>query len=298
MSNYYNNRPYQNNYRQGQNRSSSIQPASNNRNMLNFNNDFFFNNHFGNLGGAIDSFDDPFDDFFGGFRNMHQNMISNFMNQMNFGFEDNNGSVSHQVRGGFGGPGTVISKSYVKKIDYSSGQPVEESYQSQSIKQYGKDGHKIHEKQEAYKNSAGIEKAAHQRLLDDRGQKCIKQRNRRTGEQEMKNIYKGINEGELEDFNKKYNEFRQKSDFQKNYELLKKMNYDCKRIIGDGRQRHNNGAPVRALPGNGRNMENTKNIGQLPQEGHNYDDRMMNQGNNEYISRRKSNNNYNQKSRY
>ena len=45
-------------------------------------------------------------------------------------------------------------------------------------------------------------------------------------------------------------------------------------------------------------MENTKNIGQLPQEGHNYDGRMMNQGNNEYISRRKSNNNYNQKSRY
>ena len=102
----------------------------------------------------------------------------------------------------------------------------------------------------------------------------------------------------MEDFNKKYNEFRQKSDFQKNYELLKKMNYDCKRIIGDGGQRHNNGAPVRALPGNGRNMENTKNIGQLPQEGHNYDGRMMNQGNNEYISRRKSNNNYNQKSRY
>ena len=37
-----------------------------------------------------------------------------------------------------GGPGTMISKTYMSKMDYSGGQPREESYQSQSIKQIGK----------------------------------------------------------------------------------------------------------------------------------------------------------------
>ncbi len=220
---------------------------------LNFNNDFFF----GNLSAGMDTFDDPMDSFFsGGFGRMHQNMLSNFFNDMHFGFENSLGRMEHQMRdlrGGNGNQGTVISKSYVKKVDYSSGKPVEESYQSQSIKQYGKDGHNIHEKQEAYKNSDGIEKASHQRLLDDRGQKCIKQRNRRTGEQEMKNIYKGMNEEDLDEFNKNYNDYRQKSNFQKNYELLGKMNVDHRRMIGNGQQRRSNNynAPIGGyLPGN------------------------------------------------
>ena len=120
--------------------------------------------------------------------------------------------------------GTVISKSYCSKIDYRDGQPHEECYQSQSINQI-KDGHKISEKQEAYKNSrTGVQKAAHQRILDDKGTKQIRQRNVNTGVQEEHNIFKGMTEDELDDFNQKYNDYRQKTGFQNQYRYLDSMN--------------------------------------------------------------------------
>lgn len=57
-------------------------------------------------------------------------------------------------------PGTMISKFYCSKVDYRNGKPHQECYQSQSIKQIDIQGHKISEKQEAYKNSrTGIQKA-------------------------------------------------------------------------------------------------------------------------------------------
>ena len=120
--------------------------------------------------------------------------------------------------------GTVISKSYCSKIDYRDGQPHEEYYQSQSINQI-KDGHKISEKQEAYKNSrTGVQKAVHQRILDDKGTKQIRQRNVNTGVQEEHNIFKGMTEDELDDFNQKYNDYRQKTEFQNQYKYLDSMN--------------------------------------------------------------------------
>ncbi len=122
-------------------------------------------------------------------------------------------------------PGTFITKSYVSRVNYKDGQPHKEVYQSQSINQFGQDGHKIQEKQEAYKNSlTGIEKASHQRVLDDRGQKCIRQRNRNTGEQNEHNIYKGFEENELDNFNREYNDYRQKCNFQENYKALNNIN--------------------------------------------------------------------------
>ena len=36
---------------------------------------------------------------------------------------------------------TMISKTYWSKTDYRSGQPKQESYQSQAIKQFGNDGY-------------------------------------------------------------------------------------------------------------------------------------------------------------
>ena len=106
------------------------------------------------------------------------------------------------------------------KIDYSFGQPVKESYQSRFIRQVGDDGHRISEKQEAYKNSNGIQKATHQRILDDRGVKLIKQRNKNTGEQEEHNIFRGMNEIDLDNFNREYNDYRQKVGFKRNYQML------------------------------------------------------------------------------
>ena len=108
--------------------------------------------------------------------------------------------------------GTMISQAYVSKVDYSSGQPVKESYQSRAIRQVGDDGHRISEKQEAYKNSNGIQKATHQRILDDRGVKLIKQRNKNTSEQEEHNIFRGMNEIDLDNFNREYNDYSRKLD--------------------------------------------------------------------------------------
>ena len=142
------------------------------------------------------------------------------------------------------GPGTVISKSYCSRVDYRDGQPHQECYQSQSINQIGKDGHKISEKQEAYKNSrTGVQKAAHQRILDDRGMKQIRQRNVNTGEKKEHNIFKGMKEDELENFNQNYNEYRNKIGFQKNYKYLNSMNPykrgKSQNYLGNGNHRKN-----------------------------------------------------------
>ena len=129
------------------------------------------------------------------------------------------------MQGAGTGPGTMIAKTYCSKIDYSSGQPKEESYQSQAIKQFGEGGHSISERQEAYKNSmTGVQKAAHQRLLDDRGTKLIKQRNVNTGEQSEHNILKGLQENEVSGFNQQYNDYRDKVHFQDNYKYLNALN--------------------------------------------------------------------------
>lgn len=203
--------------------------------------------------GIDDDFKDPFEEMvFGrgfGFPNieeLHNRLFGRFNRQLELGEEDEEenhrkrknkeGRRGLQRRGmnnfhefmsmeGMGpGTGTVISKSYCSKIDYRDGQPHEECYQSQSINQI-KDGHKISEKQEAYKNSrTGVQKAAHQRILDDKGTKQIRQRNVNTGDQEEHNIFKGMREDELDDFNEKYNDYRQKTGFQNQYKYLDSMN--------------------------------------------------------------------------
>jgi len=91
---------------------------------------------------------------------------------------------------------TVIQKSYVSRYNYNeNGQPHKETYQSQSIKQIDREGHKIQEKQQAYKNTGtGIQKAAHERRLNDKGHKIVKERNRNTGEETEHTLYKGITE--------------------------------------------------------------------------------------------------------
>ena len=224
--------------------------------MNNMINDFMNRPFFG-----MDDFSDPFDDMFSGFgfgRHNLGNLLGDMNNEFN-NMEVNliNGS-NHNMRGA--NKGTVISQSYISKIDYSSGQPIQESYQSRAIRQIGEDGHKISEKQEAYKNSNGIQKAAHQRLLDNRGAKLIKQRNKNTGEQEEHNIFRGMNEEDLDNFNKEYNDYRQKVGFEKNYQLMNNMRGNNNRI-GNGYNNGNRGQPL-ALP-SGYNFDyEDMNVGQ------------------------------------
>ena len=181
----------------------------------------------------------------GHFQNQMQNMqqlsdgmMKNMQNMQNMQNMNNNQQLASgqpnqggqrglfiSMQSGGSGPGTMISKTYCSKIDFSGGQPKEESYQSQAIKQFGEGGHSISEQQEAYKNTmTGVQKAAHQRLLDDKGTKLIKQRNINTGEQSEHNIYKGIQESEVSGFNKQYNDYREKVHFQDNYKYLNSLN--------------------------------------------------------------------------
>ena len=150
-----------------------------------------------------------------------QRMIQT-MNQLENGGGDSSGvNIQGMINMQGLGNGTMISKQYVSKIDYSDGTPKKESYQSQSIKQFGNDGHNISERQEAYKNSStGLQQAALQRLLDDKGTKIIRQRNILTGSHEQHNLYQGITENDLNNFNKQYTDYRDKIHFQDNYKYL------------------------------------------------------------------------------
>jgi hypothetical protein len=91
---------------------------------------------------------------------------------------------------------TVIQKSYVSKVNYGgNGEPQKETYQSQSIKQIDREGKKIQEKQQAYQNTGtGVQRAAHERRLNDKGHKIIKERDRNSGEEMEHKLYKGITE--------------------------------------------------------------------------------------------------------
>ena len=257
-------------------------------------NDPFFN--FGNQGFNMDireDFNDPFSNMGMGNRmaafgfpdiaSIERQMLGHFQNQMqsmqqlsdgmqhNMQNMQNNQQLSTgapgqgqrglfiSMQGGGTGPGTMISKTYCSKIDYSGGQPKEESYQSQAIKQFGEGGHSISEQQEAYKNTmTGVQKAAHQRLLDDKGTKLIKQRNVNTGEQSEHNILKGLHENEVSGFNQQYNDYREKVHFQDNYKYLNSLNPGkMMKQLGQGKGQ---AQPNNYLLGDGNNFGNNPNF--------------------------------------
>ena len=110
--------------------------------------------------------------------------------------------------------GTFYSKVYYSSYNNLNGKPNKECYQSQSIKQIN-NGHNISETKEAYKNSDGVEKSAYQRGLDDKTARFIKEKNIKTGKKEQHKVVKGIEENDIKDFNKEYNEFSKKCGFRK-----------------------------------------------------------------------------------
>ena len=145
-----------------------------------------------------------------------------------------------------GNSDNIISKSTYTKIEYENGKPVnEEHYQSESVNHKDKKGHKITEKKEKYKNEKdGIEKISHQKLLDGKGTKIIKKINLKSGDKEQHNIYKGIKENNVKDFNKEYNSYKEKvkldNIFQKMKLLGNKRNNEKKEgkipLLGDGKE--------------------------------------------------------------
>ena len=108
--------------------------------------------------------------------------------------------------------GTYISQVYCSSYNNVNGQPKQECYQAQSIKQMN-EGHNISEAREAYKNSDGVMKSAYQRGLDEKGARFIKEKNTKTGK-------KGQHKNEIDGFNKEYDAYSKKCGFKKNYKAL------------------------------------------------------------------------------
>ena len=143
-----------------------------------------------------------------------------------------------------GNSDNIITKSTYTKIEYENGKPInEEVYQSESVNHKDKKGHNIAEKKEKYKNEkAGIEKISHQKMMDGKGTKVIKQINLKSGNKEEHNIYNGIKENNVKEFNKKYNSLKKKVKLDEMFEevklLGKKRNLDNGKVLllGDGNE--------------------------------------------------------------
>ena len=115
--------------------------------------------------------------------------------------------------------GTYYSKVFYSSYNNLNGEPNEECYQSQSVKQVN-NGHDISETKEAYKNSNGVEKTAYQRGLDGKTTRFIKEKNNKTGKHVQHRVIKGVEEEGIKDFNKEYNEYSKKCGFRKNFHNL------------------------------------------------------------------------------
>jgi len=101
------------------------------------------------------------------------------------------------------------------------GRPHKEEYHSQSIKQTDETGKRIQETQKAYQNtSTGEQKKAQERILNEKGHKFVKKRNLFSGENIEQHIYKGMGEEELPQFISEYDNYKQKSNFDRNYQVL------------------------------------------------------------------------------
>ena len=138
--------------------------------------------------------------------------------------------------------GTFYSKVYYSSYNNLNGKPNKECYQSQSIKQIN-NGHNISETKEAYKNSDGVEKSAYQRGLDDKTARFIKEKNIKTGKKDQHKVVKGIEENDIKDFNKEYDEFSKKCGFRKIFH-----DFDNFEPFGFNRKQLNYGNPNLFLP--------------------------------------------------
>jgi hypothetical protein len=120
-------------------------------------------------------------------------------------------------------PGTCISQSHVSSRKIKDGKEESENYKSQSISQIDKKGKKITERQQAYKNSEGVDKISHERILGNKGHKIVKARHRENQRAYEHNYFKGLTKDDLEKFNKEYNQHKEKVEFDKNFSLLESL---------------------------------------------------------------------------
>jgi len=177
-----------------------------------------------------------------------ENEYMNFVGQKNEMKNDIEENFDDPFYYMMGNSDNIVSKSTYSKVEYENGKPVnEEYYQSECVNHKDKKGHKITEKKEKYKNAKdGIEKISHQKLLDGKGTKVIKKVNINNGNQEEHNIYKGIKENNIDEFNKKYDSYKKKVNLDgmlKSVKLLGNKRYNDDKqnkvlMLGDGNEKN------------------------------------------------------------
>ena len=124
----------------------------------------------------------------------------------------------------------ILSKIY--KCSYNNINGKEEKYISESINQKNKE-HNISEIKETYKNSNGIYKSSYQRGLDDKITRYIKEKNMKTGKKNQKKIIKGIEENEINSFNKTYNDYSKQCGFKKYLKNFDPFGFNRKQLSNE-----------------------------------------------------------------
>ena len=178
-----------------------------------------------------EDFIDPMDDIFG-FEDMEEKMFKNNFNLL----LDENSYPRKRNKKDYKNykDGIVFSRVFSSSYNNINGKEYEEKYKSESIKQIN-NGRNISECKEAYKNSDGISKTALQRGLDKKGEKVIREKNNKTGENKEHKIYKDMKENEINIFEKEYNDYSEKTGFKKNcLKLLGETDKNNKKQITDG----------------------------------------------------------------
>ena len=190
-----------------------------------------------------DDFLDPMNDM-PGFDDFGQNIFDGIKNDFGLLLDEKENTRKNSKKSNKRNlkEGTMISKVYCSSYNNINGKEHEEKYQSQSLKQMN-NGRNISECKEAYKNSDGISKIAYQKGLDKKGEKLIREKNTKTGENKEHKILKGIKEEDVKNFEKEYNDYSEKSGFKKNLQCFKALNSSSgkenKKLITDGTQRLN-----------------------------------------------------------
>ena len=181
-----------------------------------------------------DDFIDPMDNLFN-FEDIEEKM---FKNNFNLLLDKEEGKHPRKKSKKNYKDGTVFSRVYCSSYNNINGKEHEEKYKSESMKQMN-NGRNISECKESYKNSDGVCKTSLQRGLDKKGQKVIREKNIKTGENKEHKIYKGMKENEINIFDKEYNDYSEKIGFKKNYQNLRSLGTfekDNKKLLTDGTQ--------------------------------------------------------------
>lgn len=94
------------------------------------------------------------------------------------------------------------------------GKIVTEQYYDQNMGEHRR-GQTISEKQQAYKNSAGVNRLAEERMLNDQGRKIVKEK--KGNDIEVSNHYYNMDEHQAEEFNSRWDNANRDFGFQDKY---------------------------------------------------------------------------------